>query len=68
MITNNKTEKIIKFAAKFKSLKYAQGYANKGRANDIVHGDDGRYWVVTMGEAEYLVKLGYERAPRWSEF
>ena len=30
----------------------------------VVLGDDERYWVVTMADAERLIRAGYEAAPR----
>jgi hypothetical protein len=34
------------------------------KAMMVILGDDERYWVVTMADAERLLRAGYEVAPR----
>lgn len=48
---------------KFAELDNAIGFARQGKANMIVMGDYGRYWVVTVAEAQRLIRAGYELAP-----
>ena len=57
---------IINGAFKFRVYAHAWGFARKGRANAVVLGDDGRYWVVTFGQAQELARRGYpvEYRPR----
>ncbi len=48
---------------RFSSNETAASFARKGKANMIVMGDDGYFWVVTMAAAQRLVSAGYELAP-----
>jgi hypothetical protein len=48
---------------RFSSNEIAASFARRGKANMIVLGDDGYFWVVTAAQAERLVKSGYEYAP-----
>ena len=48
---------------KFRSLPNARNFA--GRATKplvIILGDDMRFWVVTLGLGEQMIKSGYEAA------
>ena len=48
---------------RFKVLANARSFADHTvKARDIVMGDDEYFWVVTLAEAERLVRWGYERA------
>jgi hypothetical protein len=48
---------------RFTTLARARSFADHTvKASDIVLGDDEYFWVVTLGEAERLVRWGYERA------
>jgi hypothetical protein len=48
---------------RFTNNELAAWFARKGKANMIILGDDGYYWVVTAAQAVRLVKQGYEYAP-----
>jgi hypothetical protein len=48
---------------RFSTNELAASFARKGKANMIILGDDGYYWVVTAAHAARLVKQGYEYAP-----
>ena len=48
---------------RFTTLARARSFARGTiKPHDIVLGDDEYFWVVTLAEAETLVRLGYERA------
>ena len=48
---------------KFKSYGLAQSFSHRTeKMSAIVLGDDGRFWVVTLGKMEGLLKAGYELA------
>lgn len=47
--------------SKFNSLANAKSFAaNCKKAQMIIMGDDGKFWVAAMGFAAKLEKLGYE--------
>ena len=59
-MTDQRTELIIKSASKFNSLEVATRVQNRAtKSSMIILGDDGKFWVVTCGEAAYLEKRGY---------
>lgn len=46
---------------KFTSQKLAQSFSNRTiKANAIILGDDGKFWVVTLAEMVKLIEAGYE--------
>jgi hypothetical protein len=48
---------------KFNNLLNAKDFADRTvKSMVILLGDDGKYWVVTLGLGEELVKSGYEVA------
>ena len=50
---------------RFRSSELAWGFANHAeKAMMVLLGDDERYWVVRMADAERLLRAGYEAAPR----
>mgnify|MGYP001002067215 CR=1 FL=1 len=58
-----KLEGIIRNASRFKNLHLAKSYAERTiKASGILLGDDGRYWVLPLGQAELLHRHGYEYA------
>jgi hypothetical protein len=63
MEKETKLQKIIRRAGRFSKLETAIEYHNRANKTAIIHGDDGYYWIVTLGEAELLHKNGYEYAP-----
>jgi photosystem II stability/assembly factor-like uncharacterized protein len=47
--------------SKFHSLSAARSYSNHTtKASQVLHGDDGLYWVTTMAAAAKLEGWGYE--------
>lgn len=49
------------WTAKFKSINLARSFAARGlKANWIVLGDDGQYWVVRPVDAARLERAGHE--------
>lgn len=56
-------EEIIRRAGKFTNLRLARNYANRSiKSSGILMGDDGRFWVLPLGQAELLHRHGYEYA------
>lgn len=48
---------------KFNNLAVAKDFADRARKSMVIFlGDDGKYWVVSLGLGEELVKSGYELA------
>lgn len=48
---------------KFNSLNLARSFASRTiPMSAVVLGDDGRFWVVTIGKMETLLKAGHELA------
>ena len=48
---------------KFTSLANANNFVNNAiKAMAVMMGDDNRFWVVTMADAQRLEKAGYEWA------
>ena len=48
---------------KFSSLALAQGFAEKAvKSMAVMMGDDNKFWVVTMADAQRLERVGYEWA------
>lgn len=46
---------------KFVSLASAQRFVDHAiKAMAVMMGDDGKFWVVTMADAQRLEKVGYE--------
>lgn len=58
MFTSTATA-ISNAASKFRTSADAWDFALHGPAQAVVLGDDGRYWVVTFGQAQYLARHGY---------
>lgn len=49
--------------AKFNTYAIAKSYSDRTiKASVIILGDDGLYWVVTLGEGQRLVHAGYDLA------
>ena len=45
---------------KFSKEKSAKGFSSRTiKASAIILGDDNKYWVVTLGKMEALIKQGY---------
>jgi len=62
--TNERIQRIITAAYKFKSRETAFSFANRCiKPMAVMLGDDEGFWVVTMAEAAALKKAGYE----WAE-
>lgn len=58
--TETKTEATM---FKFKNIQNAEGFKNRClKAHEIILGDDGLFWVVTLATMERLLKQGYEIA------
>ena len=56
-------EKIIKYARRSSKLETAKRIASRFiKPAVVVLGDDGYYWIVTIGEAQALERAGYEIA------
>lgn len=52
-------------AARFHSEPLAWSFCDRCiKAHMVILGDASLFWVVTMAEAERLMKAGYEAAPR----
>jgi len=50
---------------RFRQSELAFSFADRAtKSMLVVLGDDERYWVVTMADAERLIRAGYEAAPR----
>lgn len=48
---------------KFNTLGYARSFANRAhKPMAVLLGDDGLFWVVTLGKAAALLRQGYELA------
>ena len=48
---------------KFSALATAKSFAGKAiKAMAVMMGDDGKFWVVTMADAQRLEKAGYKWA------
>ena len=48
---------------KFSSLAIANQFVNQAiKSMAVMMGDDGKFWVVTMADAQRLEKAGYEWA------
>ena len=57
----NKLERILKQVRKFNSFENARSASHRFiKPARVLMGDDGRYWVTTIGEASILEKAGYE--------
>ena len=58
-----KLEMIIKGAFRFQDYSLARSFAARTiKASGIILGDDGRFWVLPLGQAEYLHRRGYQYA------
>lgn len=54
-------ESIIKYARRCNSLEAARSIAKRFiKPAVVVMGDDGYFWIVTMGEGQVLERVGYE--------
>jgi len=50
---------------RFRRYELAESFADHAvKSMMVLLGDDERYWVVTMANAERLLRAGYEAAPR----
>ncbi len=57
MVQKDDTSKVFKFS----SLSHAMSFTERcEKLYVIVLGDDGKFWVTTLGEAQELETLGYE--------
>ena len=45
---------------RFSTLASATSFVANGRGMAVVMGDDARFWVVTVADAQRLVRAGYE--------
>ncbi|GIW48992.1 MAG: hypothetical protein KatS3mg079_468 [Caloramator sp.] len=64
MASEKRVEEIIRRATRFTNLKNAWDYTYRAlKPMTVMHGDDGYYWIVTLGESTILQRLGYEIAP-----
>lgn len=64
MASEQRVEEIIRRATRFTNLKNAWDYTYRAlKPMTVMHGDDGFYWIVTLGESTVLQKVGYEIAP-----
>lgn len=64
MTTTDKANRIInrKSMARFHSLETARRWCYRSAGQQIIMGDDDRFWVVSNRDASILVKAGYEAA------
>jgi hypothetical protein len=54
---------VLARAARFRDRRLAFDWAAHAvRSQVVLHGDDGRYWVVSPADAARLERLGYEYA------
>lgn len=47
---------------RFTSLALAQSFADRKQGRAVMLGDDERFWVVSMADAQRLERQGYEWA------
>lgn len=54
-------EQVLKRAYRFNHMGTAISFSSRTAfGSAVLHGDDGKYWVCTMADAEWLSKRGYE--------
>ena len=63
-MTREEFEKLKKRVTRFRELRNAISWSNRGKwSGYIIHGDDGYYWACRPVDFERLIKAGYEAAP-----